>query len=47
MALQKKQEKDEQSERGPKGYRVSVPPREQLLTNARKPRPQQPPAPKQ
>jgi hypothetical protein len=39
MALQKKQEKDEQSERGPKGYKVSIPPRERLLTDAKK-RPQ-------
>jgi hypothetical protein len=41
MALQKKQEKDEQSERGPKGYKLRIPPREELLTNKR-PQPKQP-----
>ncbi len=41
MALQKKQEKDEQSERGPKGYKVRVPTREELLAKKRpRPKPQ-------
>jgi hypothetical protein len=40
MALQKKVEKDEQSERTPKGYTLRIPPREELLTKKR-PRPKQ------
>ncbi|MGZ4400981.1 MAG: hypothetical protein ACXVYM_08925 [Gaiellaceae bacterium] len=40
MALEKKQEKDEKSERTPKGYKVRSPSREQLLAGKKPPKPE-------